>query len=119
MNSAVANKENYTGMNFEKPAQTLVRFDPKRLEEDLNGLEERHNTIFGDVKRTNKIIDDDTFEQYLEFFSKWKELVKNKTDEYKAQIAQLSMELNEYKDYQQSLVNVRVKPPHLLLTLSH
>lgn len=88
--------------------RSLAKYNMKQIEDELSALKERQMNVFEEVKRSSQASDEETFEQYLEFFSRWKELFSTRISSYKQELVRQEMELIEFRDYSESLVRVAI-----------
>jgi hypothetical protein len=54
-----------------------------KIEEDMKKMHERHVRLMREMDENYRLIEQETQEYYIEFLSKWKEVAKQKINQYR------------------------------------
>ena len=63
-----------------------------KLEEDMKKMHERHVKLMREMDENYKLIEQETQEYYIEFLQKWKEVAKQKIQQYRKTTETLALE---------------------------
>ena len=63
-----------------------------KIEEDMKKMHERHVKLMREMDENYKLIEQETQEYYIEFLQKWKEVAKQKIQQYRKTTEELTKE---------------------------